>query len=71
MTPKEQANKLIYRFQNECISDEENKGINFILAKQCALIAIEMILNYDNYHRNDYWGQVKLEILNNGLNEIR
>ena len=35
MTPKEKAEQLIYRFQNECISDEENKGINFTLAKQC------------------------------------
>jgi hypothetical protein len=63
MTPKEKASQLMYRFQNECISDEENKGINFTLAKQCSLIAVELILNYDNCHRNDYWGEVKLEIL--------
>jgi hypothetical protein len=30
MTPKEKAEQLIYRFQNECISDEENKGIALI-----------------------------------------
>lgn len=63
MTPKEQADKLMYRFQNECISDEKHKGINFVLAKQCALITLELILNYDNCHKNDYWGEVKLEIL--------
>ena len=63
MTTKQQAEKLIYRFQNECISDKEDKGINFTLAKQCSLIAVDLILNYDNFHRNDYWGEVKLEIL--------
>jgi hypothetical protein len=63
MTPREEASKLIYRFQNECISDKEDKGINSTLAKQCSLIAVDLILNYDNCHRNEYWGQVKLEIL--------
>jgi hypothetical protein len=62
-TPEEKATELLYRFQNECVSDEENKGINKTLAKQCALISLELILNYDNGHRNDYWGKVKLEIL--------
>jgi hypothetical protein len=61
--PEKKAEELIYRFQNECISDEEDKGINFVLAKQCSLIAVDLILNYDNCHRNDYWGEVKLEIL--------
>lgn len=63
MTPKEKAEELIYRFQNECISEKQDKGIDFILAKQCSLIALELILNYDNCNRNEYWGQVKLEIL--------
>jgi hypothetical protein len=52
-TPEEKATELLYRFQNECVSDEENKGINKTLAKQCALISLELILNYDNGHRND------------------
>ena len=64
MTPEKKAEELIYRFQNECISDQENKGISFLLAKQCSLIAVDLILNYDNCHKNDFWGHVKLEILN-------
>jgi len=63
MKPEEKASELIYRFQNECVPDKEGTGIDFILAQQCALISLELILNYDNGHRNDYWGKVKLEIL--------
>lgn len=63
MTPEKKAEELIYKFQNECISENEGTGIDFILAKQCALLAVNLILNYDNCHRNDYWGEVKLQIL--------
>lgn len=69
MTPLKKAEELLYRFQNECISDKEDKGINFTLAKQCSLIAVDLILNYDNYHNNKFWGDVKLEILKKPIHE--
>lgn len=65
MTPKEKAQQLIYAF--EAFTDEENK---FEFAKQCALIAVDEILDDDVYDmseelfekRIEYWEKVKQEI---------
>lgn len=69
MTPKEKASHLIYRFQIETTTSSDEHGINEELAIQCSLIAVDLILNYDNCHRNDYWGEVKQHILKFGKNE--
>lgn len=64
--PKERAANLIYRFQIETSTSSKEHGINQELAIQCSLISVDLILNYDNFHRNDYWGEVKQEILKFG-----
>jgi hypothetical protein len=63
-SPKEKAKELVELYcQLLSIRDYENKE----KAKQCALIAVDEILNNDNnffntYSQNDYWLQVKQEI---------
>lgn len=67
MTPKEKAEELVTKFiQVEYLKDYE--GMNTVLAKQCALIAVDDILNwvivgtYDYESLNEYWQEVKQEI---------
>jgi hypothetical protein len=60
MTPKEKAKELVRQYW-------DLGGIDVLEAKQCALIAVDEILNNDNnffntYSQNDYWLQVKQEI---------
>jgi hypothetical protein len=59
-SPKEKAKKLVRQYW-------DLGGIDVLEAKQCALIAVDEILNNDNnffntYSQNDYWLQVKQEI---------
>ncbi len=69
MTPKEKAEKLLSEYLiyfPEYYNDLEY-DYNVEKAKQCALIAVDEILNNDNnffntYSQNDYWLQVKQEI---------
>jgi len=73
-SPRERADELIEKFEqfadyNECdvFTQRENRFKN---AKQCALIAVDEILNIESFHllnstlKNDidYWQEVKLEI---------
>jgi hypothetical protein len=62
MTPKEKAKELVYKFDDTMEFSTPQR-----FAKQCALIAVDEILNNDNnlfctYSQNDYWLQVKQEI---------
>ena len=62
MTPKEKAKELVDRYV-EIIYPI----INTTKVKQCALIAVEEILNNDGFtkfddHLTDYWQNVKNEI---------
>jgi hypothetical protein len=69
MKPKEKAEKLLSEYLiyfPEYYNDLEY-DYNVEKAKQCALIAVDEILNNDNnffntYSQNDYWLQVKQEI---------
>ena len=62
MTPKEKAEELVNRFENEThslVKDED--------AKQCALIAVDEVLNFIHtdafsYTNEEYWQEVKQEI---------
>jgi hypothetical protein len=62
MTPKEKASELIVNFQLKC------KTLDYQEAKQCALIAVDEILNHhyqqDGLYKIDryYFQQVKKEL---------
>jgi hypothetical protein len=62
MTPKEKAKDLLCNFY-AIQSDEYNYGINWKIAKQCALIAVNEILGYMGADRGyAFWQEVKKEI---------
>jgi hypothetical protein len=62
MTPKEKAKDLLCNFY-AIQSDEYNYGINWKMAKQCALIAVNEILGYMGADRGyAFWQEVKKEI---------
>ena len=76
MTPKEKAKELVERFRMNVL-DWEGCSINEHKAKQCALIAVDEILNDYSYMQNVrnansnqihsrrvYWQEVKQEITN-------
>jgi hypothetical protein len=64
MTPKEKAEELTLKYHNLWING------NSIMAKQCALIAINEIIdsftikNYSDANNYEYWKEVKTEIEN-------
>jgi hypothetical protein len=72
MTPKEKAEELLdkYYIEHYCWSGngyDVDKVITKQCQKQCALIAVEEILNKDNAFiqtnlQNTYWQEVKQEI---------
>lgn len=63
MTPKEKANQLFNRYQNEV-------GMFRFDAKNCALIAVDEIINCDSFFKTledtkeftKYWYEVQQEI---------
>jgi len=66
MTPKEKANELFDKF---CLAiktegDEFGYWTNTIHAKQCALIAVDELIEHCNYVNKWYWEKVKQEIEN-------
>ena len=69
MTPKEKADKLCMRFLIETTTDIQY-GVNKIIAKECALIAVDEIIeaNPIKFDENDnciasyWWVEVKQEI---------
>ena len=62
MTPREKAAELIVNYQLKC------KSLNYDEAKQCALIAVDEIIdslqikNYTQADQYEYWIDVKQEI---------
>lgn len=72
MTPKEKAEELVERFENAAYNYFTNTGDGVeivMLAKQCALIAVEEIINSvvitdltTAENQFIYWQQVKQEI---------
>jgi hypothetical protein len=67
MTPKEKAKELVYKYNN---GPSLFHSIDFYQAKECALIAVDEILNaidWDYYEGSqgtelNYWKEVKQEI---------
>ena len=67
MTPKEKAEELFAKYVFLTISDMSDE--NFNQTKQCALVAVDEVLNEENHFiQTDahllYWEQVKEEIHN-------
>jgi hypothetical protein len=65
MTPKEKANELIAKFNNELIADTYVIYQNVDESKRCALIAVdEIIKTFDctTPQSIEYWQEVKTEI---------
>jgi hypothetical protein len=66
---KEKAIELVDKYMNiNKVKLSDYSVIYTPTAKQCALIVVDEILNNDNnffntYSQNDYWLQVKQEIL--------
>ncbi len=66
MTPKEKAIQLVENFRLNVL-DYEGSGMNEYKAKQCALIAVDEILDQFIWKPSDglsYWTEVKQEINN-------
>ena len=65
MTPKEKANDLCMMFLIKTTTDIPY-GVNKTIAKECALIAVDEILNIKSvdkdYDLSNYWEEVKQEI---------
>jgi len=68
MTPKEKSKKLVDRFRLLVLRREYNVSERLIieLAKQCALICVDEIINIGSNPNNPtglyYWQEVKQEI---------
>jgi hypothetical protein len=68
MTPKEKAKELLFKFV--ALDNDIFCSVNYPYAKQCALIAVDEILDDDVYDmseklfekRIEYWEEVKQEI---------
>lgn len=68
MTPKEKGTYLINEFYDKTYNSANDYDERFKIAKQCALIAVDEILNAVHIAQTDiieyyeYWEQVKQEI---------
>lgn len=71
MTPKEKAKELFDKFIVKVLDRDGTSAMNGFEAKQCALIAVNMVIDcckqYDELNETyvtqiDYWMEVKREI---------
>lgn len=63
MTPEVKANELVNKYLD---IDSKYEYLSYLMAKQCALIAVDELINSTSwqYITNglDYWNEVKQEI---------
>jgi hypothetical protein len=75
MTPKEKAKELVKKFMSIDSDSEKFDGfkMGFFYAQRCALIAVDEIAKCTKYEKQkfdndrfseDYWQEVKTEIIN-------
>jgi hypothetical protein len=68
MTPKEKAKELVDKFYQEAPLDEIKFYSNDVMAKSCALIAVDELIYETQFEvpniRQKYWINVKQEIEN-------
>ena len=62
MTPKEKAEELVNKFLWNMPNPNTTNYAVYIIAKQCALIAVDEILKTNPYKARNYWHEVKTEI---------
>ena len=66
MTPKEKAKELFYKFYQEAPLDKIKFYSNDVMAKSCALIAVDELIYETQFEvpniRQRYWIEVKQEI---------
>ncbi len=66
LSPKEKAEELVLRYLR--IDNNTKEWFNLYIAKQCALIAVDEILNINSVDKDfslsHYWLDVKDEIVN-------
>jgi hypothetical protein len=69
MSPKEKAESLVEKFENlNSIKMSDDSRIEYPTARQCALIAVDEVLNALEEHRwqnrliMEYWEEIKQEI---------
>lgn len=55
MNAKEKAAELIVSYQLKC------KSLNYVEAKQCALIAVEQLIEHSYQVMKPFWQEVKKE----------
>jgi hypothetical protein len=58
MTPKEKAEQLFFKYRN---LENKDSFINNHNAKQCALIAVDLAIEYNDFHI-EFLQEVKQEI---------
>ena len=66
MTPKEKAKELVNKFSSghPIICKMNTRNMYISEAKQCALIAVDEILKAVEGKYDEYWQEVKQQILN-------
>ena len=72
MTPHEKAKDIWQKMYNNMPSPNDTNAEVFLITKQCALIAVDEVLNDDWFipnredllARKEYWEEVKKEINN-------
>jgi hypothetical protein len=63
MTPKLKAEELVYKMHNVDFHDlPDDLAMQYVHAKQCALIAVDEILNVCKTYLSSYYLEVKKEI---------
>ena len=62
MTPKEKAKELFNKFYQEAPYQEIEFYSNDVMARQCALIAVDELIYQVNHSDVGYWQEVKQEI---------
>lgn len=62
--PQEKAKELVWKYYHKLehtISDEYSK-VDWEIAKECAIIAVDEYLLWSNNDNIDYWQEIKKEI---------
>jgi len=62
MSPKQKAKQLIDKFEAHSFMDIDMRISSYESAKQCALIAVEELIEHTDWTEVNFWQEVKQEI---------